>query len=727
MNGEKWIELRRGGDVVCPMCGKQDWCSQSPDGEAFDCKRGKGLPIPAGLIYVKDSNQGVIVKIDDPSKIVAPSHDAIQKANVDKLTTEQCNTLHEQYLKDIGNRAETLSKDLGVSRDSLSNLEVGYDIQRMCFTFPERDHDQNIIGFATRGVDGKKLCIKGSRRAATIPNCWDSGEGPIFLVEGASDVAACITMGMDVLGRPGAMPCDAFVHAADELLGTIKDRKIVVVAEWDEKDNGEWPGKAGAIATANRLYELFGFPIYWSLPPQDEKDCRTYLNTHGVDGAKAFQDFLVSNANKVGEDSKKSKIERDAEKAEDKKLLLDEQLSQLQHELEILENKAADVEADIAEKYREQLGKLQADAEQGEKDALEIEENQEYKETARGRADQKHDARVAREPVRELAKLEKDIQKEIRMTKRSTGAEVNRKFKEVESYQKKFDKAETKAEQAAEEVEQREGAAGTIADFLSGYGLDVRSDVDVRPGDWELKKVMDFEFSFRLYGPLCSVANENGWLTTDYVDFTGKEFQDPRLFVQRVFDQTSIDLDNPMGTWATIWKGQAPQRATRTQRAVEGTRGLLFWLLERAEDSSASIDQSEIAVVATKVVDWMNGLPQADIPDPRGNGKLIGEDIFVHPSMMRSEINSVSNQIDERKLKRFFEIVKRKAGYPVFNTRNIEGAAYIRLTKKDQDAIKDFKANLMKDINTVKTFNQKRAASNGDAANSEHLPTGLFE
>jgi hypothetical protein len=68
-NGEKWIELKRGGDVVCPMCGKQDWCSVSPDGICFDCKRGKGQPIPAGFEYVKDSAQGVIVKLIDQSLV----------------------------------------------------------------------------------------------------------------------------------------------------------------------------------------------------------------------------------------------------------------------------------------------------------------------------------------------------------------------------------------------------------------------------------------------------------------------------------------------------------------------------------------------------------------------------------------------------------------------------------------------------------------------------------
>ncbi len=726
MNGEKWIELKRGGDTTCPMCGKQDWCSQSPDGGAFDCKRGKGQPVPAGFEYVKDSAQGVIIKLIDQSLVVAPSADAIQKAQVDKLTTEQCNALHDQYLKDIGNRADTLASELGVSKDSLTKLEVGFDLQRMCFTFPERDHEQNIVGFSTRYVDGKKLCVKGSRRAATIPNQWDSGEGPIFLVEGASDVAACITMGMSVIGRPGAMPCDSFIHAADKLIGEIRDRKIVVVAEWDNKDNGDWPGKEGAIATANRLYELFGFPIYWSLPPQDEKDCRTYLNQHGVDGSLAFSDFLVNNANRVGEDSRKSKAERDAEIAEDKKILLDEQLSQLQHELEILENKAADVEATIEEKYREQLEKLRADAEQGEKDALEIEENQEYKDTARGRADRKHHARVAREPVRELKKLEESIAKEVRMTKRSVGAEVNRKLKEVESYQKKFEKAENRAEQAAQEV----GSVNTLSDFLSGYGLDVRSEVDVRPGDWELKTLMDFEYGYRLYGPLCQSQHEdkeNGWLTTDYIEFTAKEFQDPRLFVQRVFEQTSIDLDNPIGTWLTIWKGQAPQRATRNQPAIPGTRGLLYWLLQRAEDSSASLDQSEICSIALRVCEWMDGLPTADEPDTTGSGRMIGSDIYVHPSKMRAEINSLGSQIDDRRLKRFWEIVKRKVGYPVFNIRNIRGEAYVRLTQKDQSAIRDFKSNLMKDVNDDKTFDKSKPSPNGDAANSEHLPTGLFK
>jgi hypothetical protein len=218
-----------------------------------------------------------------------------------------------------------------------------------------------------------------------------------------------------------------------------------------------------------------------------------------------------------------------------------------------------------------------------------------------------------------------------------------------------------------------------------------------------------------------------GWLTTDYIEFEAEEFRDPRLFVRKVYEKVSINLDNPVGVWATIWNGQPPQRATRTQRAVEGTRGLHYWLTHDQELEVAKIDQSEISMIASKVVGWMDGLPEADEPDVNGDGRRIGSDIYVHSPMMRAEISKGGNMIDKKRLKEFFEIVKRKVGYPVFNTRNIGGMAYTRLTMKDQTAIREFQSNLLKDINTKKTFIQKRAASNGDAANSEHLPTGLFE
>jgi hypothetical protein len=52
------------------------------------------------------------------------------------------------------------------------------------------DRGIRVIGIMTRYEDGSKKRLKGSNAGLTYANNWNTGLGPIFLVEGASDVAA---------------------------------------------------------------------------------------------------------------------------------------------------------------------------------------------------------------------------------------------------------------------------------------------------------------------------------------------------------------------------------------------------------------------------------------------------------------------------------------------------------------------------------------------------------
>jgi hypothetical protein len=86
-----------------------------------------------------------------------------------------------------------------------------------------------------------------------------------------------MSIGLAVVGRPSNL---AGVGLLIDLLFDIPaHREIVVVAERDKKDDGNWPGRDGAISVATQLAEALDRPIPWALPPDDSKDARAWLQS----------------------------------------------------------------------------------------------------------------------------------------------------------------------------------------------------------------------------------------------------------------------------------------------------------------------------------------------------------------------------------------------------------------------------------------------------------------
>jgi uncharacterized protein (DUF2126 family) len=178
-----------------------------------------------------------------------------------------------------------------VSEESLKKLGVGFatDLGPPCWTFPEKNEDGLVVGITRRLVtpqDGKsKLFCKGSRRGLTFCDDWDARPGCIFLVEGASDVAAALSLGVNAIGRPNNT---GGVEMLAKLLRRT-DRKIIVMGENDKKDTSTmnpqhdpnckccarcWPGGWGARQTARELSKRLGRRIGVVFPRKKFKDLR---------------------------------------------------------------------------------------------------------------------------------------------------------------------------------------------------------------------------------------------------------------------------------------------------------------------------------------------------------------------------------------------------------------------------------------------------------------------
>ncbi len=288
----------------CPICRKDHSCSLTADGMRM-CRRTHGEV--SGWRYLGETAGGWGMFRDDDGKFDPSAYKPRQRsapvpktARVERPPPEWQSLYH--YLTTHSERDHAvwaLSEGLRVSVASLDAIGCcwfprelhGMAVNQFgcwglkdlpdCWVFPERDGDGNICGLANRYWNAKekkveKRALSGSKRGIGCPCGWEDESGPLLLVEGASDLAALWSCGLNALSRPNNLAGGPIL--AELLSGMQLAREIIVVGENDEKEDGTWPGRTGAEKVANQLAAAHpGTIFYWCLPPDKVKDVREWL------------------------------------------------------------------------------------------------------------------------------------------------------------------------------------------------------------------------------------------------------------------------------------------------------------------------------------------------------------------------------------------------------------------------------------------------------------------
>lgn len=265
----------------CPVCKGTTWCTITPDGTKAKCCRVSS----AGKVTSKTGEVAWMHELNQPVK-------AERCEKPKRSDTRKVRQLAKQWYTEGSEGRRKLSKLLGVAESSLDSIRAGYG--EGVYSFPEWNDDGRIVGLALRSASGRKWFLEGSKRGIICPQ-GHSLPGPLLIVEGASDVAACLSAGWEAIGRPSCTGGSGYI--AGTILKHYYDREIIVVGENDKKDRdsredwpcgycGEcllcWPGWYGAAYTAFQVSNLIGRYVHTKIPPDDCKDCRECFAKHGT-------------------------------------------------------------------------------------------------------------------------------------------------------------------------------------------------------------------------------------------------------------------------------------------------------------------------------------------------------------------------------------------------------------------------------------------------------------
>ena len=278
----EWIRVSRA--QPCPVCKRSDYCTRTTDGTAAKCMRVESEKPASGNLG------GWIHKLSDPLPPSPPAKKVEKKPD----WTKEC---REMYLHERAHRKRIeLAAQLKVSVKSLEALRVGIGWDewngREYSSWPCRDSDGRCIGFVRRYADGsKRTNIGGTNTGVFYTQSWYLHPGPVFIVEGGSDVAACETRDLNAIGRASNVCGGHWIKMM--IQKHCPGRLVIVVGERDEDPSKRgtpavpsckvtckgcahcWPGLYGMKKVANDL----GGNAVGLMVPQYSKDMRELLTS----------------------------------------------------------------------------------------------------------------------------------------------------------------------------------------------------------------------------------------------------------------------------------------------------------------------------------------------------------------------------------------------------------------------------------------------------------------
>lgn len=242
--GNKWLRVNR--QNRCPICDHFDWCVYSPELKLAICMRITSER-PA-----KSESGGYLHPLNGEHR---PKY--VKREETPKVEIDATKLMAEFAQDTVASHLESFSESLGVSSAAIRSIGCQRAKRYSSWAFPMFDAAGEIIGIRLRRDDGTKFAVTGSRQGLFMSD--KSPSKTAYIVEGASDLSALISMGLWGIGRPSCLGCISTITAT---LSRLNVRRVVIIADNDD------PGINGSAALVKEL----DIPSVVFIPPA--KDLR---------------------------------------------------------------------------------------------------------------------------------------------------------------------------------------------------------------------------------------------------------------------------------------------------------------------------------------------------------------------------------------------------------------------------------------------------------------------
>jgi hypothetical protein len=255
-------------DILCPICGKPDWCLVDLSGKLAICARveSKRFIGEAGWLH---KIKGEPIKVKN-----------IKKSRPTNINWQGLNDMYRQQIN--VKQQWKLKQNWSVRWKTLERLEVGWDGQ--AYTFPAKNECLEIVGMQRIFPDGSKRMVNGSKIGVIVPFGLD-WQSTIFITEGISDTVVATDLNLNAIGR---LSCACGNKILTEL---ITDTDVVIIADADE------PGIKGAKKLRKDLQKHSKYGIIYIVP--ESEDLRTWRDEKGNEKLKQFFSDITFNMREV--------------------------------------------------------------------------------------------------------------------------------------------------------------------------------------------------------------------------------------------------------------------------------------------------------------------------------------------------------------------------------------------------------------------------------------------
>lgn len=259
----------------CPVCQKGDWC-QIGDFVVKCMRVESAKPCPSGGWYhVREG-----VKSQKPPTPAPRERDRPHVNCFAMIRGWRAGTFVWQL--------EQLAESLGVLTEAVTAMGACWSTTHNAWAFPMFDEWGEVVGIRLRANDGSKWSVSGGKQGVFVPMqaVQIPEDKTAWLVEGPTDCAAALSIGLYPIGRPSCNSDAAIVRGTLRRLGITR---AVIVGERDKIDpkTGKRPGISGA---AKLKADLRSVPTVFWIPPA--KDLREMVR---LGGTKADVDSAIKN------------------------------------------------------------------------------------------------------------------------------------------------------------------------------------------------------------------------------------------------------------------------------------------------------------------------------------------------------------------------------------------------------------------------------------------------